>query len=251
MSFAVPATAYDRFMGRYSGPLSPVFADFAGVTHPQRVLDVGCGPGALTSELVSRVTESNVTAVDPSLSFVESARARLPGVRVERASAEALPFPDDSFDTVMAQLVVHFMTDPVAGIREMGRVTRRGGTVSACVWDHGGGRGPLSTFWALVAELDPGAPGESQMPGAAEGDLARIFDAAGLSVIEDTLLTVEVTHPTFQEWWEPYTLGVGPAGDYVANLDEARRERFRAACEERFVPPFTVSASAWATRAQT
>ena len=249
MSFAVSAEAYDRFMGRYSGPLSPLFADFAGIADTQRVLDVGCGPGALTSELVSRVGASNVTAVDPSSSFVDSIGARLPGVRVERASAEALPFPDGTFDAVMAQLVVHFMTDPLGGVREMSRVARRGGTVAACVWDHGGGRGPLSAFWELVAEVDPAAPGEWMLPGATEGDLARIFTAAGLSVVEDTLLTVEVDHPSFQDWWEPYTLGVGPAGAYVASLDEGQRERLRVACEERLVPPFTVSAFAWAARA--
>jgi SAM-dependent methyltransferase len=249
MSFAVPAAAYDRFMGRYSAPLAPLFADFAGVIPGQRVLDVGCGPGALTTELVGRVTASHVRAVDPSPGFVEAVRDRLPGVTVELASAETLPFPDDTFDSVLAQLVVHFMSDPVGGIREMGRVAQEGGTVAACVWDHGGGRGPLSLFWDLVADFDPGSAGESEMAGVSEGDLTRIFEAAGLEVVEDTLLTVEVHHATFQDWWEPYTFGVGPAGAYLAGWGEERRERFRAACEERLVAPFTLSASAWATRA--
>src|SRR6185437_6338669 len=101
--------------------------------------DVGCGPGALTGELVRRVGADAVAAVDPSPGFVEAARQRHPGVDVRRAEAERLPFEDGSFDAALAQLVVHFMTDPATGIGEMRRVTRRGGVVAACVWDHAGG----------------------------------------------------------------------------------------------------------------
>ena len=142
MTFAVAADAYDRFMGRYSVPLAPAFADFADVSAPQRALDVGCGPGALTAELVRRLGTDAVTAVDPSEPFVAAARARHPGVTIDRASAEHLPFDDDMFDASLAQLVVHFMADPVAGLREMARVSRHGGAVAACVWDHAGGSGP-------------------------------------------------------------------------------------------------------------
>ena len=128
-------------------PLAPLFADFAGVAAGQRVLDVGCGPGALTAELVRRLEPANVSAVDPSEPFVAAVRERYPAVTVQRAAAEKLPFPDDSFDAALAQLVVHFMADPVAGLREMSRVTRSGGVVAACVWDHEGGKGPLGLFW--------------------------------------------------------------------------------------------------------
>ena len=155
MGFAVPADAYDRFMGRYSVHLSAQLADLAGVTAGQRVLDVGCGPGALTTELVERLGAASVAAVDPSESFVAAARARLPDVDIRQSSAEQLPFPDDEFDAALAQLVVHFMADPVAGLAEMRRVTRPGGVVAACVWDHAGGRGPLSPFWEAAHELDP------------------------------------------------------------------------------------------------
>src|SRR5207249_4107866 len=151
MSFSVAADAYDRFMGRYSMPLAPTFAAFAGVGAEQRVLDVGCGPGALTAELVSRA--GAVSAVDPSESFVDAARARHPDVDVRRATAEELPFGDGEFDAALAQLVVHFMADPVAGLRQMARVTRAGGTVAACVWDHPGGGGPLSAYWDAAHEL--------------------------------------------------------------------------------------------------
>ncbi|MEP7225039.1 MAG: class I SAM-dependent methyltransferase, partial [Actinomycetota bacterium] len=143
MSFTVAADAYDRFMGRYSVLLAPQLAALADVVVGQRVLDVGCGPGALTTELVRRLRPAAVTAVDPSEPFVAAARERHPGVRVERASAEHLPFADQAFDAALAQLVVHFMADPVAGLREMARVTRKHGVVAACVWDHAGGQGPL------------------------------------------------------------------------------------------------------------
>jgi len=107
VSFAVPPESYDRFMGVYSVQLAPQLAELAGVVRGQRVLDVGCGPGALSTELVTRLGPAAVSAVDPSETFVAAARERLPGVAVERASAEHLPFPDDSFDAALAQLVVH------------------------------------------------------------------------------------------------------------------------------------------------
>jgi SAM-dependent methyltransferase len=250
MSFAVAAEAYDRFMGRYSSPLAPLFADFAGVSEGQIVLDVGCGPGALTSELVQRLGPESVTAVDPSEPFVAALEERQPGVQVQQAAAEELPFEDASFDAALAQLVVHFMTDPVAGLAEMRRVARAGSVVAASVWDHGGDAGPLSLYWEVVREVDPSNAGESQLAGATFGDLTRLFELAGLADIEEEALTVEVEHATFDEWWEPYTLGVGPAGAYVAGLDPERQEELRERCRERLPDaPFVISARAWVARA--
>ena len=248
-SFFTGADAYDRFMGRYSVPLAPRFADLAGVTAGLDVLDVGCGPGALTGELIARVGTDHVVAVDPSAPFVDAARDRFPGVDVRLASAESLPFADDAFDVSLAQLVVHFMTDPLAGLREMARVTRPGGLVAACVWDHAGGRGPLSPLWRVAAELDGGVIDESARAGSREGDLARLFDDAGLGDVETGELAVEVVHPTFDAWWEPYELGVGPAGAYVSGLPPERRDALREACRRSLPePPFTITAVAWTAR---
>ena len=249
MGFDVAAEAYDRFMGRYSVQLSPKLADFAGVETGQRVLDVGCGPGALTTELVRRVGAASVAAVDPSEPFVAAARARNPGVEVARASAEKLPFPDDAFDAALAQLVVHFMGDPVAGLTEMARVTRRDGVLAACVWDHGGDQGPLSLFWQGARALDPGARDESDLAGAREGHLATLFETAGLQDIRQTTLWASLEHASFDEWWEPFTRGVGPAGSYLAGLDGDRRLELRERCRT-LVPdaPFVVSARAWTVR---
>jgi SAM-dependent methyltransferase len=249
MSFAVPADAYDRFMGRYSVPLAPGFADLAGVVGGQRVLDVGCGPGALTAELVARVGPAAVSAVDPSEPFVAAARARNPEVDVQQASAESLPFADGAFDAALAQLVVHFMSDAAAGVAEMRRVTRRDGVVAACVWDHAGGQGPLSPLWEAARELDPGAVDESGLVGSRRGDLERLFEGAELREVEETALSVSVEHPSFEEWWQPFTLGVGPAGSYVAGLDAQRlaelRERCRASLPDA---PFVFTAQAWTAR---
>jgi SAM-dependent methyltransferase len=252
VSFAVAADAYDRFMGRYSVPLAPAFADFAGVVDGQHALDVGCGPGALTTRLVDLLGTTAVAAVDPSEQFVAAARERHPGVSVERASAEHLPFADGAFDIALAQLVVHFMTDPVAGLREMARVTRDGGVIAACVWDHSaGGQGPLRVYWDAVHELDAAAEDESALAGAREGHLTELFDAAGLHDIEESSLTVSVEHPSFEEWWEPFTLGVGPAGSYAAGLDPEHEAALRERCREKLpAAPFAVTVRAWSARAR-
>ena len=236
-------------MGRYSIRLAPELADFAGVAPGQRVLDVGCGPGALTGELVERVGADAVSAVDPSESFVAAVGERYPGVDVRRLAAEELPFEDGVFDAALAQLVVHFMSDPARGLGEMARVTRPGGVVAACVWDHAGRGGPLSAFWQAARELDPDADDESDLAGTREGHLAELLAAAGLRNVESTTLSAGVEHPSFEDWWEPFTLGVGPAGAYVLGLDPARRDELREHCRKAMpAAPFTVEARAWAAR---
>ena len=247
VTFVVAADAYDRFMGRYSVPLAPQLADLASIARGHRALDVGCGPGALTAELVARLGPGAVSAVDPSEPFVEAARERYPGVSVQQAAAEELPFEDGAFDASLAQLVVHFMADPLAGLREMERVTSKGGIVAACVWDHAGGRGPLSVFWQAAHELDPDVEDETQLAGARDGHLAQLFEAAGLNNVERSTLDVSVEHPSFEDWWEPYTLGVGPAGGFAARLDEARLAELRERCRALLpAAPFVLTSRAWA-----
>ncbi len=251
MIFDTSADSYTRFMGRYSERLAAHFADLAGVSPGQRVLDVGCGAGALTAELARRLGAEAVSAAEPSEQFVAAVRDRLPGVDVRLAAAEQLPFADDRFDASLAQLVVHFMADPVAGLREMARVTRPGGTVGACVWDDGGGRSPLSLFWRAVAEFDPSAAGpRAGRAGTTEGDLAGLFGQAGLHDAEVTTLSVRVGHESFGEWWEPFTLGVGPLGGYLSTLDEQRREDLREHCHRMLGDgPIDVTATVWAVTA--
>ena len=250
MSFAVSAAAYHRFMGRFSEPLAEQFVTVADLRAGQRALDVGCGPGALTAPLVARLGPAAVAAVDPSPTFVAEARDRFPGLDVRRGTAEQLDWPDDTFDAALAQLVVHFMADPVAGLREMGRVTRPGGVVAACVWKHGGGGGPIDLFWRAALELDPTAPDEADLAGSREGHLAELCTAAGLEEVESSSLDVQASFADVDDWWSGYTLGIGPAGAYVQQLAPDARERLRQRCTELLpVGPFVLPASAWCVRA--
>jgi ubiquinone/menaquinone biosynthesis C-methylase UbiE len=190
-----------------------------------------------------------VSAVDPSEPFVAAVQERYPGVSVQRASAEEVPFGDDAFDAALAQLVVHFMTSPIVGLREMARVTRTDGVVAACVWDHAGDQGPLSLFWDAARQLDPDVVDESQFAGAREGHLARLLQAAGLREIEEDTLSVSLEHGSFEDWWEPFKLGVGPAGAYTTGLIAKRQARLRERCREMLpAAPFVLTARAWAAR---
>jgi SAM-dependent methyltransferase len=236
-------------MGEWSRPLSAPFADFARIAPGMRALDVGCGPGGLTKELVARLGSGNVAAADPSESFVAAARTRNPGVDVRLAPAEALPYPDRTFDAALAQLVVHFMSDPVEGLREMTRVIRPGGVVAATVWDFGGGRGPVSLFWRAVLELDPTTIDESDLAGARGGHLSALLVAAGLHDIEETALTVRRDFAGFDDWWDPFTRGVGPGGAYVAGQSADRRAILREHCRSMLPSGrFALTATAWTAR---
>jgi SAM-dependent methyltransferase len=245
VGFVVPPEAYARYMGRYAEPLADVFMAFAGVGSGDKVLDVGCGSGALTARLCSVGAE--VAAIDPSPPFVDAVRMRLPDVDVRQGTAEELPYDTATFDAALAQLVVHFMANPESGIRQMARVTRCGGVIAACVWD--GPTGALAPFWDAAHVIDPEVHDEAALPGARRGHLAELFEAAGLRDVEDDSLAVDVVHATFEEWWEPYTYGVGPAGDYVQRLDEDGRARIKSVARERLGDgPFTVTGCAWAAR---
>ena len=248
MTFTAAAESYDRFMGRYSSQLAPQMADLAGIEAGQRVVDVGSGPGALTGELVKRLGAAAVSAIDPAEQFVVALRDRYPGVDAHVGPAENLPFADGIFDAALAQLVVHFMADPLEGLREMTRVTRDDGVVIACVWDNAGGRTPLAPFWNAALELDPDIDDESELAGSREGHLGELFLAVGLREVEETALPVRVEHETFEDWWEPFTFGVGPAGAYLSRVDAERQSAIRERALVALGEPFTLDARAWAAR---
>ena len=182
--FEVATEAYDRLVGRYSPALARELIRFAGVGQGMRALDVGCGPGALTAELAERLGPAGVAAVDPSEPFAAACRSRVPGADVRVAGGEALPFEDDAFDATLSQLVVDFMADPPAGVREMARVTRPGGVVASCVWDYAGEMTLLRSFWDAAIEVDPRAEALDEgrtMPWCRDGDLARLWEDVGLT----------------------------------------------------------------------
>jgi SAM-dependent methyltransferase len=252
VTFAVPGTVYDRFVGRYSYRLCQALARVAGLAAESSVLDVGAGTGEGTRYLVELVGSERVAAVDPAESFVETLRARLPEVDVRVASAESLPFGDGAFDATLAQLVVNFMAEPEAGVTEMRRVTRRGGAVAACVWDYSGEMNLLRAFWDAAGELDSdgvrAVDERMQMRFGRRGELGALWRHAGLEDVEEGDIVVFAEYESFDDLWEPFTAGVGPAGSYAASLDPERQEALRTEYSRRLAVPdggFRLSARAW------
>jgi SAM-dependent methyltransferase len=218
-----------------------------------RALDVGCGPGALTAALAERLGVASVRAADPSEPFVEACRARLPGVVVVAAAAEELPFADGSFDAVLSQLVVNFMRDAEAGVRELARVTSPGGVVAACVWDYAGEMTLLRAFWDAAREIDPERAAALDegvvMRWCADGELAALWRAAGLRDVRFGPLVVSASYADFEDLWWPLPTGVAPSGAFCASLDADRRLALHDALRRRLGVgdgPFELSARAWA-----
>ena len=252
-TFRASADAYDRWVGRYGASLSAELIALAGPEPGMRALDVGCGPGALTAALVERLGAANVVGVDPSAPFAEACRAKVPGVEVLVARAEALPFADRAFDVVLSQLVVNFMGDAEAGVREMARVTRPGGVVASCVWDYAGEMPLLRAFWDAAREVDP-EPAALADEGAVmrwgrEGELAELWRAAGLHDVHSRPLMARASYADFEDLWAPLPTGVAPAGAFCKSLDDDRRAALHDAYRRRLGVgdgPFELTARAWA-----
>jgi SAM-dependent methyltransferase len=250
-TFRVAADAYDRHIGRYGAALAAGLIAAAGIRPGQMALDVGCGPGALTAALVELLGADSVAAVDPSEPFARACAARVPGVHVEVAAAEALPFGDASFDAALSQLVVNFMSDAPAGVGEMRRVTRPGGAVAAAVWDYADGMTLLRRFWDAAVALDPDAAGLDEgmsMPYCRPDELAELWRGAGLQDVETSELVVDARYSGFGDLWQPLESGVGPSGAYAAGLPPERRTRLRGELRRRLdagEEPFRLTARAW------
>jgi SAM-dependent methyltransferase len=249
-TFRASADAYDRHIGRYGPALAEALIPVAGVEPGWRALDVGCGTGALAAALAELLGGERVAAVDPSESFAEACAGRLPAVRVEVGMAESLPFGDDSFDAALSQMVVNFMTDARAGISEMRRVTRPGGTVASAVWDYKEGMTLLRHFWDAAVELDIAAVSrdEARMPYCSPDELERVWRAVGLEGVTTGKLTVEAAYESFEDLWHPVEAGVGPSGAYAAALQPERRARLRDELRKRLGVgdgPFRLPARAW------
>ena len=250
--FQAPAEVYDRFVGRYSPALARAMCKAAEVQAGQRALDVGCGSGALVEVLAGVLGAENVAGIDPSEPFVEATRARVPGARIVVGSAESLPFADGEFDATLSQLVVNFLTDPEQALREMSRVTRKGGVVAGCVWDYGGEMTMLRTFWDAAAALDPERVEPLMetytMRFARPDELEELWRGSGLGDVEVAAIVVEASYDDFEDLWSPFPTGVGPAGAYAASLGGEAQAALRDEFSRRLGDPegpFTLSARAW------
>jgi SAM-dependent methyltransferase len=251
-TFQAPAAAYDRHIGRYADGLAVLLLDAVGVRAGQRALDVGCGPGALTRALAAALGAQRVAAVDPSPPFVEACRGRVPGADVRQGAAETLPFDAASFDVVLSQLVVNFMTDAVAGVGEMRRVAKPGGIVASAVWDYADGMTLLRRFWDAATRVDPErAPGRDEgrvMQWCSPGELESLWSQAGLGEVSSGELHAHARYESFDALWEPFELGVAPSGAYAAALDPQRRAAVRDELYRSLGSPreeFELGARAW------
>jgi ubiquinone/menaquinone biosynthesis C-methylase UbiE len=250
VTFAVEAEIYDRFVGRYGDELGRELARVAGVRPGMRALDVGAGTGKLTGVLAELLGEENVAAVDPSEPFVAALASRFPDVAVEQAAAETLPFADSSFDAVFAQLVVNFLRDPEQGVGEMIRVTREGGAVAAAVWDYPGEMTLLNAFWKAADSLD-GADAHDErttMRFDEQEELADFWRALGLRAVEDGDIVASASYESFDDLWEPFRAGVGPAGAHAVSLPPTAQEELKAEFHRRLGSPegsFELQARAW------
>ncbi len=252
MSFAIPRGSYDRYMGRYSDQLASAFVARLDVPDGMRALDVGCGPGALTEALANRLGAARVAAVDPSESLLAACAERVPGADVRQAAADSMPWPDETFDVVVSQLVLNFLPDADAGVAEMCRLTRPGGLVSCCIWDYADGMQMLRIFWDAALELDPTAPDEGRtMAFSSESELSALWRRHGLSEVATGAVAVTAGYTNVDDYWEPFTFGVGSGGAYCATLDAEQLRRLRDACLRRLGAPdepFTLDARAFFVR---
>jgi SAM-dependent methyltransferase len=251
------AAAYERFMGRWSRRLAPLLVQFAGVCDGDHLLDVGSGTGALTAALAAAAPASRIVGVEPAAPFVDFARQTRGSNRVhfEVGDAQHLRFEGATFDCTLSLLILNFVPDRAAAMREMIRVTKPGGIVAAAVWDYGEGMEMLRAFWdetiALRPDLD--ASDERHMPLCREGELAALWRQHGLRDIADAPLRIETAFAGFDDYWLPFLVQQGPAGACAAALSTVEREALAARLRRRLLgdggeQPLHLRARAWAVR---
>jgi ubiquinone/menaquinone biosynthesis C-methylase UbiE len=258
---AVDATQYEQMMGRFSRLLARQFIAFAGLRDEERVVDVGCGTGNLTFELLEAAQGLSLTGIDYSPVFLAAARAK-PGaaaITFEQGDAAALPFADASFDRALSLLVLHFVPEARRAVAEMRRVVRSGGVAAAAVWDASGGFTTQRMFWDTLAGLLPsaeaGRAASSSRPLTRPGEMRQAFIEAGLIEVDETTLTIRMDYARFDDFWAPIAGGEGPLGAYLSRLTSDERKIALDAVKRAYeggAPdgPRSFAASAWACRAR-
>jgi len=250
---------YERYVGRWSRKVAPEFLAWLGIPPRQRWLDVGCGTGALSASIAERSAPASLDGVEPSEGFLKSAQENL-GSRaaLHQGNAASIPLQDASVDVVVSGLVLNFVPDPRAALAEMSRVARGGGTIAAYVWDYAGKMQLMRFFWDAAVELDAGAAKMDEglrFPLCRAEALSALFAGAGLRSVETAAIDVPTPFADFDDYWQPFLGGQGPAPAYAMSLDEAARTRLREAIRAR-LPARTdgsiaLIARAWAVRGVT
>lgn len=253
------ASAYERFMGRWSRELARAFVLWLGVPPGRRWLEVGCGTGALTSRILKIGRPASVMATDPSEQFIAHARAVLPDHRVEfiTASMERLPAEAAGYDVVASSLVLNFLPDPAAALREMRSIAAENGVVAACVWDYAGGMQFLRRFWDAAVELDPAArqyDEGTRFPICSPSALEAAFREAGFDRVVVEALEVPTRFQDFDDYWTPFVGGPGPAPGYLSSLPTRRQQdlerRLAATLPRTEDGSIALTARAWAAQAE-
>jgi SAM-dependent methyltransferase len=247
---------YEQYVGRWSRRVAPRFLAWLNVPAGRRWLDVGCGTGALSAAILDQCAPSSVAGVEPSEGFLEKAKEQLAGrALLQRGNAAAIPLEDDSVDACVSALVLNFVPDGSAGLREMSRVTVAGGTIAAYVWDYAGKMELMRCFWDAAVALDPGAAKldeGTRFPLCRPEALSELFVKAGLRDVEVTALDIPTPFASFEEYWRPFLGGQGPAPAYAMSLDEPARARLRDRIRERMPlqadGSIALTARAWAVR---
>jgi SAM-dependent methyltransferase len=248
---------YEPYVGRWSRRVADAFLTWIAVPPDADWADVGCGTGALSEAVFSTARPASIRGFDPSAGFLQFARRRLnrPTVTFAVADARSLPLVANSIDAAVAGLVINFVPDPPAGVREMTRVTRPGGTVAAYVWDYGDRMEFMRYFWDAAVALDPAAAALDEgrrFPLCRPEPLHELFDGAGLRDVETRAIDIATDFAGFDDFWSPFLGGQGPAPAYAMSLGEDRRdalrERIRSALPMRHDGSIHLVARAWAVR---
>ncbi len=249
------AAAYEQLMGRWSRRLAPLLIRFGGLNDGDRVLDMGCGTGSLTFALPDFANITSVTGIDLTEAYVAAARAHNtdPRIKFDLGDACALPYADASFDRAFSSLVLHFIQDAGKAVREMCRVVRPGGTVTAAVWDNYGGQLFTRMLWDVAGVLDPTLERAYFRPLNGPDDMAVMWRDLGLRDVEQTSLLIRMEFQSFEDYWAPFASGEGPHGQYVVKLAEPARETlkhhlYRAYSANRPDGPRSMVSVAWACR---
>ncbi len=250
--------SYDAYMGRWSRRIARHFLDKLNTSGGLDWFEVGCGTGALSAEILARSAPKSLVSIDSSEAFVATTRANVADVRGEFrvGDAQALDAETNSRDVVVSALVLNFVPDRTKALSEMARVARTGGIVAFYVWDYpGGGVQFMQAFWDAATSLDPGARDlaeDRRFPFCTPQGLTELAAAAGLSAVTCEAIEVPTVFRDFDDYWQPFTLGAGPAPGYCMSLDTAGRERLRGTLEanlpRRADGAVPLKARAWAIR---